>query len=314
MTDQDRFRWVSCQLDSLRKCIRASAVTATLRSLPNTLDETYERILLNISEETYEEAISALNWLVFSKRTLSVGELAELCAINTNDHKPFSFGDRLFETASTLNILSGLITVIPWSDWFPLNDDFGRKGVRLAHFSVEEYLVSSRVASGPASRFQLSNLPSTSKILVASLNYLLSNDVVDAHKTGQLPPLLDYVCYYLAPHLQDCRSALSKTVKDLLRKLFECGESYKVWQERAFGFTCKPYADRVERLCYSRWNKNRLDSSIPPLYYACRLNLPEVAAMLSDDLSGEDIEREAKTSVLESLSVPGKYADELRAA
>lgn len=55
-----RFRWISCQLESLRKFLRPSNVRKTLKTLPATLDDTYERVLLNTSEEYYKEALAAL--------------------------------------------------------------------------------------------------------------------------------------------------------------------------------------------------------------------------------------------------------------
>jgi hypothetical protein len=46
----DRFRWVACQLDVLRKCAKLSELKSALNSLPNGLDDTYEPILLGIDD------------------------------------------------------------------------------------------------------------------------------------------------------------------------------------------------------------------------------------------------------------------------
>ena len=51
-----RFRWVFCQLDALKKCKKRTSLLKALKSLPKTLDETYERILMNVDEECQEEA------------------------------------------------------------------------------------------------------------------------------------------------------------------------------------------------------------------------------------------------------------------
>ncbi|KIJ42505.1 hypothetical protein M422DRAFT_170991, partial [Sphaerobolus stellatus SS14] len=45
------FRWVECQVNTLRKCHRPYDVKKALISLPQTLDETYRRILLAVEEE-----------------------------------------------------------------------------------------------------------------------------------------------------------------------------------------------------------------------------------------------------------------------
>ena len=106
-----RFRWVSCQLESLRKFLRPSNVRKTLKTLPATLDDTYERVLLNTSEEYYKEALAALTWLLFSKRPLWLDEIAEIMVINLSANPAFDPNQRLFDSESALTVLSSLITV-----------------------------------------------------------------------------------------------------------------------------------------------------------------------------------------------------------
>ena len=72
-----RFRWVVCQLDTLRTCLKRSALLKALKGLPKTLDETYERILLQISEEYRHDAQIVFTLLAFSPRPISLGEAAE---------------------------------------------------------------------------------------------------------------------------------------------------------------------------------------------------------------------------------------------
>ena len=72
-----RFRWVVCQLETLRRCFPV-AIWCTLDELPRTLDETYERILHGIDKEKQEFARRLLQCLVVSVRPLRVEELAEV--------------------------------------------------------------------------------------------------------------------------------------------------------------------------------------------------------------------------------------------
>ena len=44
-----RFRWTFCQLEVLRHCLPPS-IRGILDELPETLDETYERVLKNINK------------------------------------------------------------------------------------------------------------------------------------------------------------------------------------------------------------------------------------------------------------------------
>jgi hypothetical protein len=77
----DRFRWIFCQLEILRDCLPPS-VRRTLRELPESLDETYERILKEIKKPNRGLAQRVLQCLVVATRPLRVAELAEVLAID----------------------------------------------------------------------------------------------------------------------------------------------------------------------------------------------------------------------------------------
>jgi hypothetical protein len=76
-----RFRWVFCQLKVLRQCF-PSSVRSILAELPESLDETYERILLQIPKSNRVYAHRLLQCLVVAVNPLSVEELAEVLAID----------------------------------------------------------------------------------------------------------------------------------------------------------------------------------------------------------------------------------------
>ncbi len=80
----NRFRWVFCQLDILRHCLPPS-VRRTLNELPESLDETYERVLKEIKKPHQDHARRLLQCLVVAIRPLRVEELAELIAFDFND-------------------------------------------------------------------------------------------------------------------------------------------------------------------------------------------------------------------------------------
>ena len=80
-----RFRWVFCQLESLRGCLPPS-VRRTLNELPESLDETYERVLEEIKKsKNWEHARRLLQCLVVAIRPLRVSELAEILAVDFDD-------------------------------------------------------------------------------------------------------------------------------------------------------------------------------------------------------------------------------------
>ncbi|KAG4429187.1 hypothetical protein IFR05_015330 [Cadophora sp. M221] len=81
--DKEPFRWVVCQLDALRKCLKVDALRKALKSLPKTLDDTYVRILLRIDEDYSQDAFRILQWLIYSARPLHIEEMVEVIAIDS---------------------------------------------------------------------------------------------------------------------------------------------------------------------------------------------------------------------------------------
>jgi len=79
-----RFRWVQCSIDALDRCVTRKEVRNALDSLPEGLDETYERILLAINMETMAGQLArrALIWLVAALRPLRLPEIMEALSIN----------------------------------------------------------------------------------------------------------------------------------------------------------------------------------------------------------------------------------------
>ena len=136
----DRFRWVFCQLDTLRRCL-ASSIRKALDELPTTLDDTYERALQEIPKEKWQHAHRLLQCLVAAIRPLRVDELAEIFAIRFDADRSAT-GD-LMEgwrpdnpEEALLSACSTLITIV----------ENGRsKIVQFSHFSVKEYLTSGRL-------------------------------------------------------------------------------------------------------------------------------------------------------------------------
>ena len=70
-----------CQLDALQHCIPPN-LRQYLDELPETLDETYDRILKGINKSQTENAHRLLQCLTVAVRPLLVEELAELLAFD----------------------------------------------------------------------------------------------------------------------------------------------------------------------------------------------------------------------------------------
>ncbi len=110
-SDYSRFRWVDLQLDSLKKCLTYSDVKKALTSLPKTLSESYERILLAIDEEHRRKALVALQWISHCCQPITIEELAEAVIIDPSATQSFNPHDRIPKPSWLLEILSGLVVV-----------------------------------------------------------------------------------------------------------------------------------------------------------------------------------------------------------
>ncbi|EQB55667.1 hypothetical protein CGLO_04371 [Colletotrichum gloeosporioides Cg-14] len=166
------FRWVDCQLREMAVCPRTEEhLDRLLTSLPQTLDDTYERMLLAIPPAFQDYARQMLMLLCCAKRHLTVQELIYGMAVdldpivsNSDDtdskdansthigsgnlfldkHLPLAvFKDKrkLHDADAVVEVCPGLIEL--YEGW-----DANREEtlcVRIAHFSVQEYLKSDRI-------------------------------------------------------------------------------------------------------------------------------------------------------------------------
>ncbi len=169
-----------------------------IQSLPKDLEDTYARILLNISEDYREDACSALRWLTFSERPLELDELVEALVITPGKDPPFNTEDRLSDPHLILQYLPGLISIS--------ENVNGKKSpeVRLAHASVKDFLVSSKIAQGQTAPFGTSPLAANQYITEACLVYILEYDTAQdrTNTAADLAswPLLDYASKYWYIH------------------------------------------------------------------------------------------------------------------
>ncbi|RYO14826.1 hypothetical protein AA0111_g11883 [Alternaria arborescens] len=125
----------------------------SLASLPQTLDQTYDRILTAISEEYAEYAMRILQWLTFSARPLSVEEVAEVVAIDVARDPAFDRDEVLEDPLEVLDICSSLVTIT--TNEVDRRSGSAQQIVALAHYSVQEYLVSDRIRQGLAKQYSM---------------------------------------------------------------------------------------------------------------------------------------------------------------
>ena len=209
----DRFRWVFCQLEVLRWTLPAHLRRA-LKDMPKTLDETYERALLDINEEMRQYAQRLFQCLAVSIRPLRVEELAEILAVRFDAGALPEFNPdwRLGDAEeAVLSVCSNLISVV---------DVGGFQVVQFSHFSVKEFLTSDRLA---AAREELSGyyiVPHLAHTILAqaSLSVLLHlDDHIDKNNIRNFP-LARYAAKHWVDHGQF--ENVSSTIQVAMEHLF----------------------------------------------------------------------------------------------
>ena len=146
-----------------------------LEELPETLDATYEQFLRDINKANRDHTHRLLQCLTVAVRPLCVAELAEVLAVDfeasarggTSKLNPdWRWED---QQQAVLSTCSGLISIV---------DKKGSQVVQFSHFSVKEYLTSSRLADSSAdiSRFHILLEPAHKILAKACLGVLLRLD------------------------------------------------------------------------------------------------------------------------------------------
>lgn len=270
------FRWVVCQLDALKRCLKVSLIRKALHGLPKTLDDTYSRLFLEIDDAYREDAMKALLWLAFSDRPLLLAELAEAIVVRPLSHPPFDPEERFPDPESVLQILSSLVSVNDAG-----RDRLSRMGtVTLAHFSVKEYLISDRIRKGPAQYFAISSHIAHYFIAECCLLYVL-HYANTATKTGSLGnlaafPLITYASASWFTHINMLPVEQQKPLTPLALKLLLSADALSSWQLIRLGHLI-PFPDEgalyyasslglldvIKELVAAGWDPNEWENRSP---------------------------------------------------
>ena len=251
-----RFRWVFCQLETLRQCLPQS-VRRTLNELPESLEETYERVIMEIKRANQAHAYRMLQCLSVAIRPLSVAELAELLAFDFDVAKgeiPRLNSDWRWEDheQAVLSTCSSLITIVP-GDGSPI--------VQFSHFSVKEFLLSDRLARSTReiSQYHISLEDAHTVLAQASLGVLLRDPNVN-NGTDSASPLAGYAAHRWVAHVRV--QNVASRVRDGMEHLFDPDKPYfEAWTQahdidaNAYGliyFRDAPDPEpRAKPLCYA---------------------------------------------------------------
>lgn len=195
-----RFQYVRFQLEILQEFSSATEIRKVLLDLPIGLDATYDRILKNIDIKFQDRVINSLKWLAFSKRVLTIKELAEIFIIDPDKNVVFDENIRLFSSSAIFKYFSGLIVTEKGGN--------GRETARLTHFSVKEYLTSDRIGERLSSAFSFTEADAHMYIVRSCLAYIMHLSTADDNSTEptdleETYHLTKYAVKFWAIHLEE---------------------------------------------------------------------------------------------------------------
>ena len=254
-----------------------------LDEVPDTLDETYERVLKEINKAKREHARRLLQCITVAVRPLHIAELAEVLAVD--------FGTTSGGGTSTLNpdwrwedqeqavlsTCSSLITVV---------GEDGDQVVHFSHFSVKEFLTSPRLAdsSPDVSGFHIPLGPAHLTLARTCLGTLLRlDDPVDESNVKDRFPLCRYAAEHWVKHAQF--EDVSAQLREEMEILFDPdGPYFSAWV-RVHNIDGTYTAGQSGLNFYTHFYSYA--SARAPLYYAALCGFHNLTKHLIDNCSQE---------------------------
>jgi ankyrin repeat protein len=207
---------VDCQVIHICDCIPAR-IPQALAELPETLDETYERSLRGINKANWEFAHRMFQFVSVASRPLYVKELADLLAFDFKAgsipkfHKDWRLEDPADAVLSTCSTLLAIV------------DDYdGFSVVQFSHFSVKEFLTSTRLAESTdiiSRRYHVSTTAAHTLVAQACLGILLHLDQDITSNSLENFPLAEYAAEHWVDHARF--EDVSRNVEDGMKQLFD---------------------------------------------------------------------------------------------
>ncbi|KAJ7028119.1 ankyrin repeat domain-containing protein [Mycena alexandri] len=193
------FLLAKLHIESLSTKSTVKGVREALKSLPKTLNNSYDDAMKRIGEQNEESqaiAHSTLTWVANAKRPLTVLEIQTALAVEPGTKSLDE--DNILDMEIILSVCAGLVIV-----------DEQLLVVRLVHYTTQEYLDSVQPQQFPDAHTQ---------ITCTLLTYLAFDKMMDFEEdaNGDIPPLLGYSQYCLAHAAGPPEGALKDLLLDFL--------------------------------------------------------------------------------------------------
>ena len=251
-------------MEVLRYCFPPS-IRRILEELPESLDETYDRILREIRKPNQRHARRLLHCLAAAVRPLRVEELAEFLTFdfNTEDIPKINLDWRWQDPEeAVMSACSSLVIIVKDGD---------SRIVQFSHFSVMEFLTSDRLAEPirDVSRYHIRLEAAHTILAQACLGVLLRFDDRVDHNNIEGFPLARYAAQYWATHARV--EGVSSRIKDGVECLFDADKPY---------FSTWLWIYNEDRGGHSMSTIRPTKPEAGPLYYAARLGFQDLAEHL----------------------------------
>jgi hypothetical protein len=206
-------------LEVLRHCL-PSSVRHILEELPDSLDDTYERILREIRKPNQGHAHRLLQCLVAAVRPLRVKELAEVLAFDFSAEgiPKLNLGWRWEDKEeAVMSACSSLVMIVKDGD---------SRIVQFSHFSVKEFLTANRLADPirDVSRYHIRLEAAHTILAQACLGVLLRLDDHVGQDNIENFPLARYAAQYWPTHARFENA--SSRIKDGMECLFDADKPH----------------------------------------------------------------------------------------
>ncbi|KAJ7028112.1 ankyrin repeat domain-containing protein [Mycena alexandri] len=193
------FLLAKLHIESLSTKSTVKGVREALKTLPKTLNNSYDDAMKRIREQNEESraiAHSTLTWVANAKRPLTVLEIQTALAVEPGTKSLDE--DNILDMEIILSVCAGLVIV-----------DEQLLVVRLVHYTTQEYLDSIQPQQFPDAHTQ---------IACTLLTYLAFDKMMDFEEdaNGDIPPLLGYSQYCLAHAAGPPEGALKDLLLDFL--------------------------------------------------------------------------------------------------
>ncbi|KAF4458972.1 Ankyrin repeat, partial [Fusarium albosuccineum] len=290
------FRWVSCQLDYLCELPRDKDRREALKSLPPTLNKTYERILDRIQSKNAAVQYlveQCLHFIAVAEPPLTISELQE--AVSIDDETLTLDSDALVDEATIIQHCSSLVRR-------RVSYNGADTYLEFSHFSVAEYLQGSSLCGTKLERYRTCQNSANRSLATACLRMLCLDEVsyqptatmedfTQVSERNWQHPFYPYAALlwprYASNHWQDT------AISDLIMRLFspEKPTIFFSWALQMFHFLLAPRYLVVREAInavpedqhmdeFIQFSSVVLQKGFTPLHIAAALGLIEPCRML----------------------------------